>query len=103
MSPAIITTNLPATKPPLPPIIMGVTVRDFRMALDNARAGTKIVYYIGDLAYDRDYNTTLTPATRRDIGRIADGAYDASMTGKVHLFQRKLDLYMYGYFAVVRR
>jgi hypothetical protein len=73
------------------------------MALDNARPGTKIVYHTGDLAYDLAYNTALTPATRKDIGRIADGAYDASMTGKVHLFQRKLALYTYEYFAVVRR
>ena len=102
MSPAIITTNLPATKPPLPPITV-VTIRAFRMALDNARPGTKIVYHTGDLAYDRDYNTALTPATQKDIGRIADGAYEASMTGKVHLFQRKLDLYTYEYQAIIRR
>ena len=102
MASATITTNLPATKPPLPPITV-VTIRAFRMALDNARPGTRIVYHTGDLAYDRDYNEALTPATRKDIGRIADGAYDASKFERVHLFQRKLDLNMYEYFAVVRR
>jgi hypothetical protein len=73
------------------------------MALDNARPGTKIVYHTGHLAYDRDYNEALTPATRKDIGRIADGAYEASKDDRVHLFQRKLDTSVYEYYAIVRR
>ena len=100
MSPAIIRTNMPATPKVKSTPVMVDTPRAFRIILDNAARGQVILYYTGDLAYDRDYGPF---ANRGAIQRLADAVWDASSVGKVWLFQKRLSKQEFEYRAVVRR
>ena len=80
------------------------TPKAFRLTLDNAARGTKIIYYEGDLQYDRDAGVSqLKPEDRSMLGRLADAVYDASELDKVHLFQKSMGRNKFQYYALVRR
>ena len=99
MSPVIIHNTTPATpKVKLTPILVD-SPRAFRLILDNAARGQVIIYYSGDLAYDRDHGPT---ANRGAIKRLADAVWDAAAANKVWLFQKRLGLMEFEYQAVVR-
>src|SRR5271167_4074725 len=101
--PAIITTNMPPINPGPAPIMVD-TIKAFRVVLDNAVLGQKIIYYTGDLMFDRDAETTrLGARAKHDLNRLADAVYDAAQVDRVHLLQRRLGKNKWEYFAVVRR
>ena len=80
------------------------TPKAFRLTLDNVGRGTKIIYYEGDLQYDRDkVSPTLKSEDRIMLGRLADAVYDASELEKVHLFQKRMGPHKWQYYALVRR
>ena len=76
------------------------TPKAFRLVLDNAARGQVIIYYTGDLAFDRDYGPA---AARGDIKRIADAVWSAAAANKVWLFQKRLGPMEFEYQAAVRR
>lgn len=78
------------------------TIKAFRMVLDNAEAGQKIIYYTGDLMYDRDAETTrLDRTAKNELNRLANAVYDASELGRVYLLQKRLGKRKWAYYAVV--
>ena len=80
------------------------TPKAFRLILDNAALGQKIIYYEGDLQFDRDPKMSqLKPEDRIMLGRLADCIYDASELDKVHLFQKRLGPHKWQYYALVRK
>jgi hypothetical protein len=79
------------------------TVKAFRLTLDNAAPGTPIIYYSGDLMYDRDQASGKNMQERRAIDALADAAWDAGLVDKVCLVQRRLGRSNWEYIAVVRR
>lgn len=100
--PVTIRTNMPATpKAKLTPVMVD-TPRAFRLVLDNAAHGQQIIYYTGDLAYDREAAHRPVPE-REAICRVADAALAASDTEKVHLWQRRIGRAQFEYIATVRR
>ena len=83
--------------------IMVDTPKAFRLTLDNAARGTTIIYYEGDLQFDRDFKMSqLKPEDRIALGHLADAVYDASELEKVHLFQKRLGPHKWQYIAVRR-
>jgi hypothetical protein len=67
------------------------TLRAFRVVLDNAAPGQRIVYHTGNLSFDRDeWNRNLASKQKHELNQLANAAYDAAMVGKVFLFQRRL-------------
>jgi hypothetical protein len=79
------------------------TVKAFRLTLDNASAGTPIIYYDGDLQFDRDQASGKNMQERRAISALADAAWDAGLVDKVCLVQRRMGKSRWQYLAVVRR
>ena len=79
------------------------TVKAFRLTMDNAAPGTPIIYYTGDLQYDRAMDSGRPMPERRAINALADAAWDAGLLEKVDLVQRRLGRSKWEYIAVVRR
>jgi hypothetical protein len=97
-------TPPPKEKPKAGIAIMVDTPKAFRLTLDNAARGQKIIYYEGDLQFDRDFKMSqLKPDDRIMLRRVADCVYDASELDKVHLFQKRLGKNKWQYYALVRK
>ena len=99
-----ITTNLPATKPPTIPLPIRVAdIKVFRVALDIAKPGQIILYYEGDLMYDRAHNTKLTKTDRSNLSRLAEAVYEAYEVGRVLLTQKRVGPHNWEYQATMCR
>jgi len=79
------------------------TIKAFRLVLENVERGQKIIYYTGDLMYDRTYNTKLTKTNRRDLNSLAAAIYDAYEVGRVFLTQKRMAPHVWEYQATLRR
>lgn len=80
------------------------TPEAFRLILDNVIRGTKIIYYEGDLQFDRDLKMSqLKPKDRIMLGCLADVVYYNASQDRVHLFQKRLGPHKWQYYALVRR
>lgn len=79
------------------------TPKAFRLILDNAARGQKIIYYEGDLQFDRQDRIKMADEDRVMLGRLADCVYDASELDRVHLFQKRLEPFKWQYYALVRK
>jgi hypothetical protein len=102
--PAHITKNITSPTRTIPGPVMVDNIKAFRLILDNAVPGQRIIYYTGDLMYDRDHETTRLGAThKRELNKLADGVYDACMLERVHLLQKRLGKNKWEYTAIVRR
>lgn len=101
--PVSIRTNLPDTVKKKHPPVMVDTPKAFRLILDNSARGQIIIYYTGDLMYDREFDKSRTDHEKGAIARLADVALAAAEINKVHLFQKRLGPYQYEYQAMVRR
>ena len=102
--PSIIRTNTPPPKDKPTTPVMVDTVKGFRLILDSVGRGTQIIYYEGDLQFDRDFKMSqLKPDDRIALGHLADAVYDASELDKVHLFQKRLGPHRWQYIAMARR
>lgn len=67
----------------------------------NARHGETLIYHVGYLTVDRELkNTALSSIEVDRIDRVASRAWDASKSGLVQLFSRKLGFLKYEYLAV---
>lgn len=87
-----------------PAPVMVDTIKAFRVVLDNSAPGQKIIYYTGDLMYDRDHDTTkLGAIDKRELNKLADAVYDAAMVARVHVLQKRLGKSKWEYIAIVRR
>ena len=99
-----ITTNLPATKPPTMPLPIRVAdIKAFRVVLDTAKPGQTLLYYEGDLMYDREYNTKLTKPDRSKLNVLAAAVYEAYEVGRVLLTQKRAGPHVWAYQATIRR
>jgi hypothetical protein len=97
-----ITTNLPATKPLTTPLPIRIAdIKAFRVALDTARPGQTLLYYEGDLMYDRQYNSKMKSTTRRDLNSLANAVYDAYEVGRVLLTQKRVGPHVWEYQATL--
>jgi hypothetical protein len=99
-----ITTNLPATKPPTTPLPIRIAdIKAFRVGLDTAKPGQTLLYYEGDLMYDRAYNTKLTKSDKSKLNALAGAVYEAYEVGRVLLTQKRVGPHVWAYQAVIRR
>lgn len=102
--PAIIVTNTPPmTRPSSPIPIVVDTIKAFRLALENAKPGQTLLYYEGDLMYDRAYNTKLTKADKSKLNSLAGAVYEAYEVGRVLLTQKRVGPHVWAYQATIRR
>lgn len=81
--------------------IMVDTASAFRTILDEAAFGQKIIYYEGDLMYDRSPFGSRDTAQRMAINQIGLVAYEAARAEKVCLFQKRLGPNRWQYQAIV--
>jgi hypothetical protein len=79
------------------------TVEIFRAVLFGSmskKRGTRIVYHIGHLAYDRYYSSA--GRSRKQIDELAGEALKSFNERRTHLVQRRLANNIFEYMAVIR-
>jgi len=97
-----ITTYLPATKAPtMPPPIRIADIKGFRVVFDTAKPGQTLLYYEGDLMYDRAYNTKLTKSDKSKLNALAGAVYEAYEVGRVLLTQKRVGPHVWEYQATL--
>jgi hypothetical protein len=87
----------------MPPPIRIADIKGFRVALDIAKPGQTLLYYEGDLMYDRQYNTKLTKADKSKLNSLAGAVYEAYEVGRVLLTQKRVGPHVWLYQATIRR
>jgi len=76
-----------------------MSINDFVPWLKTAQPDETVVYYVGDLAYDREFGDQ---EHYRNINAVANAAYAASENKEVCLTQKRLEKYRYEYRATRR-
>jgi hypothetical protein len=77
------------------------TIKAFRLALENAKPGQTLLYYEGDLMYDRAYNTKLTKSDKSKLNALAGAVYEAYEVGRVLLTQKRVGPHVWEYQATL--
>lgn len=73
-----------------------LTARDFRRWHEHALPGDRVIYHVGDLAFDRRGNSDHA----RNIDELGASAYDFARTNELHLLQKRLDISVWEYIGV---
>ncbi|MBM3950786.1 MAG: hypothetical protein FJ311_04965 [Rhodospirillales bacterium] len=89
----------PADEPAAPELLAGESA--LLTWLEVARPGERLAYHAGHLALDRARGwSSLGPAVREELGRVADRAMKLADRGRLLLAQRRLDDGRIAYLAI---